>query len=222
MLRMIFLVLMLLPAFLEQASGGVANDRLIIVQSEAVVDDIFEAWFRGMSGNPANLVPANTGLMPSTMAADFLNANGKARLKLLLSDPDPGDPWKLNAPDWLTGEPPPIPHNYWTRGMLIEIDTFVRKYKPDGYAHHQQQPGYDYSRAKYVQVKSLKNPDGAISAMKTAIAKLVEHSPPGTKLKLHICKQAGSSSADLRTKLDEYILLDERLRDRIEILIEVY
>jgi hypothetical protein len=199
----------------------VADERLLILHADNTMDDIFEAWFRAMSGNPANLVPANTELMPSTMAANFLDANGKARLKLLLSDPDPGDPWKLNAPDWLTGEPPPIPHNYWTRGMLIEIDTFVRKYKPDGYAHHPQQHGYDYSRAKYVQVKSLKNPDGAISAMKKAVDDLVEHSPAGTDLKLHICKQPGSSSADLRPKLERYIF-DQGLKDRVELLIEEY
>lgn len=57
----------------------------------------------------------------------------------------------------------------------------------------------------FLQIKTLKNPDGAYGAMKKAVDALgTLPSPPSVK-KLHILKKPGTSSNQLRQQLDDYI-----------------
>lgn len=196
----------------------VAEERLIVTRPDGSVDEFFEGWLRCSEGNPSLLQHAdNQGFALSEMTA-----NGKARLKQILSDPDPGNPWKFDDPVWVTGENPPIPSNYWARGLMLELDAYKRVYKPLGYTHHPTAAAYDYSGPKWVQMKSLKNPDGAIQAMKDAIDALLDAAPTGPA-RLHILKKPGTGSSSLESALTAYKeSLDASQRDRLEIIIQSY
>ncbi len=75
-----------------------------------------------------------------------------------------------------------------------------------------------------MQIKTLKNPDGAYQAMKTALDKLVASSPtPSIPLKLHILKKPGTSSGNLENALNAYInSLDVPVRSRITFEVESF
>jgi hypothetical protein len=126
----------------------VAEERLIIARADGSVDEFFEGWFRACEGNPSLMHHADT----RDLALSSMSPNGKARLKQILSDPDPGNPWKFDDPVWVPGEVPPIPSNYWARGVMLELDAYKRIYKPLGYTHHPTAAAYDYSGPQWVQM----------------------------------------------------------------------
>lgn len=83
---------------------------------------------------------------------------------------------------------------------------YKRFYKNAGYQHFPTATGFDLkSAAEYVQIKTLKNPDGAIGAMKQAVDALALLPTPPNGLKLHILKKPGSASNQLQASLSQYI-----------------
>ncbi len=197
----------------------VAEERLIIARADGSVDEFFEGWFRACEGNPSLMQHADA----QDLALASMSPNGKARLKQILSDPDPGNPWKFDDPVWVPGEDPPIPSNYWARGVMLELDIYKRVYKPNSFFHHPNAAGYDFSGGKWVQIKSLSNPNAAIQRMESAIEQLRTSDISGVApLKLHILKKMGASSDTLQTALDLYKAADDDLAQRLEILIEPY
>jgi hypothetical protein len=83
--------------------------------------------------------------------------------------------WEIDVPAIVDHEPA-IPQNYWIRGILGELAIYKRLYKNAGYEHFPTATAFDLkSAAEYVQTKTLKNPDGAISAMRKA---WLEELPP--------------------------------------------
>jgi hypothetical protein len=139
-------------------------------------------------------------------------------IPMLLSDPNAGKLWEIDVPAIVDNEPA-IPHNYWVRGILGELSIYKKVYKKAGYAHAPTAAGYDFTGPAWVQVKTLKNPDGAYGAMKKAVDDLIDKSPTDKPLKLHILKKPGSSSSGLQQSLESYIegLPD---KDRFELIIE--
>jgi hypothetical protein len=151
-----------------------------------------------MIGNPHKLKNANSKDLLVGGPAEVLDFNAKARLKQLLSDPDPGNPWKLDVPEEYLAEQSPIPSNYWARGLLIELQQFKKVYKKQGFEHYPTAKGYDYSRAGMcVQMKSLKSPADSVVAMKKAIDDLIIHAPSGADMLLHIVSPPGTSASTL-------------------------
>jgi hypothetical protein len=140
-----------------------------------------------------------------TFSVSSLSPEGKAVLKKFLSDPNAGKLWEIDVPPIVDNEPA-IPHNYWIRGILGELAIYKKLYKPHGFTHMPKAPGYDlHSATNYVQVKTLKNPNGAVGAMREAARKLVAVQPPKNDYILHILKKPGSDSNQLRTALQDYI-----------------
>lgn len=93
-----------------------------------------------------------------------------------------------------------IPDNYWIRGILGELETYKRLYMNAGYEHFPNATAFDFkSAAEHVQIKTLKNPDGAISGMREAIDALMQVPQPPNGLKLHILKTPGSGSSRLKS-----------------------
>ena len=95
-------------------------------------------------------------------------------------------------------------------GLMVNADVgavfYKRVYKKAGYDHHPTAPGFDCkSTAEYVQIKTLKNPDGALGAMKKAVDALMLVPNPPNGLTLHILKKPGSGSDQLQTSLIQYI-----------------
>ena len=157
-----------------------------------------------------------------THSIAIYSAQAIARLKQFLSDPDAGGLWKIDDPIWGPDGVPDIPHNYWTRGIVAELDVYYRHYKTASYTHHPTAANFDFSGTRYVQIESVKNPDGAIYAMKKAIDKLeVADSSNQIPLTLHILKKPGTESTTLKTALDNYIL-NGPLEGRLEIIIDPY
>ena len=186
----------------------VADEFILVKRANGTVDEFFEGFFKAMEGNPSLMKHADDFSIRTGGSLEELSPNAKTRLKQILSDPDPGNPWKLDDPVWIAGEDPPIPHNYWARGNLLELQQFKKVYKPLGFTHHPNIAGYDYSSAAndlFVQMKSLRNPDAAIARMKEAIDDLIEKTPPGTDLLLHIVKRPGSSSTALQQAIAEHL-----------------
>ncbi|MCW1922551.1 hypothetical protein OKA05_08290 [Luteolibacter arcticus] len=198
----------------------VAEERLIILRPAPdghVVDEFFEGFFRCFEGNPSLMVNADT----AELSLSQLSANGKAYLKSFLSDPDAGNLWKIDDPLWVD-EDIAIPHNYWVRGLLAEIDVYKRVYKSQGFTHHPTAAGFDLSDdVTWVQIKSVKNPGGAIDGMKKAIDKLAASRPDSGDLKLHILAKPGTDTAGLKSALDNY-LGGKPYESRFEVEIEFY
>jgi hypothetical protein len=174
----------------------VAEERLIIVHPNGQVDEFFEGFFRAFEGNPANLADLDGPMI------DSLSSDAKARLKFFLSDPNAGKLFKMD--DW--GEynamidkwEPDVPHRYWVRGLLGELDVFYRTYKPYGYTHLPTAPAVDLTGAMLVQVKTCKNPAsaGSLGLTKKAMRALAAYPNPGGKvLRLHIVSQKGTETA---------------------------
>ena len=178
-----------------------------------------------MTGNPSKLINADNAELLMGGPLEALDFNSKARLKQILSDPDPGNLWKLDVPEEYLADNSPIPSNYYARGLLIELQQFKKIYKKQGFEHHPTAKGFDYSNATTcVQMKSLKNPPASIQAMKEAIGALIEHTPAGKKMQLHIVIAPGTSDTALRAALNSYIgaIPDAQLRSRILVpIIEV-
>jgi hypothetical protein len=93
------------------------EERVIVVQPDGTVDEFFEGFFRAFEGN-SSLIGDLAVPIPS------LSAGAKTRLKSFLSDPNPGYLWKIDDPVFVDGVPQ-IPQNYWTRGVLGELDVFT-------------------------------------------------------------------------------------------------
>jgi hypothetical protein len=181
----------------------VADEVILVPTTGGNVDEFFEAFFRSFDGNPGLMVNADIG---ATFSKSSLTAEGKATLKKFLSDPNAGKLWDIVVPAIVNNEPA-IPHNYWIRGLLGELAIYKRMYKNSGYTHFPTAQAFDLkSVAEYVQIKTLKNPDGAYNAMKNAVDALADLPNPPNGLKLHILKKPGSTSAQLQTSLDQYIL----------------
>ena len=181
----------------------VADEVILVPSTGGNVDEFFEAFFRAFDGNPGLMVNADIG---ATYSKSTLSAEGKATLKKFFSDPNAGKLWEIDVPAIVDNEPA-VPHNYWIRGLLGELVVYKRLYKNAGYTHFPTAPGFDLkSAAEFVQIKTLKNPDGALGAMKNAVDALTDIPNPPNGLKLHILKKPGSGSAQLKTALDQYIL----------------
>jgi hypothetical protein len=191
----------------------VADEFILVKLPDGTVDDFFEGFFRAMEGNPSLLKHADDLSVKMGGALEKLSPNAKARLKQILSDPDPGNPWKLDTPEEWNLDDIPIPSNFYARGLLLELQQFKKVYKPKGFQHHPTAAGYDYSGSLsgfdlLVQMKSLRNPEGAFSAMKKAIDKLAAaipaNAPAAKRVQLHIVKRPGSASAQLKAEIDAY------------------
>jgi hypothetical protein len=198
----------------------IADEVILVSAPNGNVDEFFEAFFRAFDGNPGLMVNADIG---ATFSKNSLSAEGKATLKKFLSGPDAGKLWEIDVPAIVDNEPA-VPHNYWVRGILAELSIYKRVYKNAGYTHAPTAAGYDFKSAvEYVQIKTLKNPDGAINAMKKAVDDLVEKSPgPPINLKLHILKKPGTTSEQLRTGLLEYIENKIGAQGRMTIVIDEF
>ena len=165
------------------------------------------------------MVSADVG---ATCSKSGLSAEGKATLKKFLSDPNAGKLWEIDVPAIVDNEPA-VPHNYWVRGILAELSIYKRVYKKAGYTHAPTAAGYDFSGPAWVQIKSLKNPDGAIGAMKEAILKLRDNSPASTPIKLHILKKPGTASDHLEDALLNYVNeLGEQVSSRFTLEIQPF
>jgi len=196
-----------------------AEDRVIVVHPDGTVDEFFEGFFRAFEGNSSL---ANNLDDPMHSIATW-SSGAKERAKHFLSGEDAGSLWRLDDPVFVDGVPQ-IPQNYWTRGVLGELDVFNRVYKKQGYTHAPSAEGYDIFAPKWVQVKTTANPSssGNIEAMKKAIDKLVLESPEEATLKLHILKKPGTDSTALQTALEDY-LIDKPYKNRFDPpLIEPY
>jgi len=111
--------------------------------------------------------------------------------------------------------------------MIPEPDICVREYKPRKFGHDPGAKARDCrspgpAPRTRVQIKSLKNPDGAFGAMKKAVDDLVKKSPDNVALKLHILKKPGSGSDALETKLKTYVKDVLRMDERFTIKITPY
>ena len=198
-----------------------AEERVVVVHADGTVDEFFEGFFRAFEGNPARM----HDLDDAAKDIDAYTPEAKARLKQFLSDPDAGNLWKIDDPIWGPNGEPDIPHNYWTRGIIGELDLFYRKYKLLGFSHHPTQPGFDYDEALQglVQAKTVRNPDGAVNAMQKAIDALASKaSNSTTPLTLHIMKKPGTNSSALESALDIYKNANPNIRDRLQIIVEPY
>lgn len=193
-----------------------AEERIIVVHPDGTVDEFFEGFFRAFEGNSSLL--ANLDDPVHSIAG--LSDGAKARLKFFLSDPDAGALWKLD--DYAPGDPESW-KRYIARGVVAELDAYKRIYSQQGFTHAPTAAGYDFLGSKWVQIKTSKVPNATqtIADMKTVIDELVDKSPPGVSLKLHILKKPGTDSAALQSALNNYIDTDA-LRNRIEILIQSY
>ena len=191
----------------------------MLPRADGTINEFFEGFFRAFEGNSSLM----GNLDDPAKSITSLSPGARARLKAFLSDPDPGYLWKIDDPVFVNGVPQ-IPQNYFTRGILAELDVYVRQYKAAGFTHHSTAPGFDFTGSKWVQIKSTKNPSasGHIAAMKLAIDKLILESPGDVPLRLHILKKPGTDSNQLESALEAYKALDSNVRNRVEILVEAY
>lgn len=199
-----------------------ADEQICLATPDGTVEECFEAFFRAFQGNPSLM----TGVDDPFFSIASLSPEGKATHRKFLSDPNPGRLWDIDVPAIVDGEPA-IPHNYWVRGVLGELSIYRKHYKGLGYSHSPAAKGFDFtSLSKWVQIKTLKNPDGAIGAMRKAILELVDSatpSPPASHaLRLHILKKPGSSSGQLQTDLDDFIEDTPSAFGRVEVVIEEF
>ncbi|GAA5121164.1 hypothetical protein GCM10023212_15900 [Luteolibacter yonseiensis] len=201
----------------------VADDFILVKKADGTVDEFFEGFFKSMEGNPSLMKHADDMSVKVGGSLEPLSPNAKARLKQILSDPDPGNPWKLDTPEEWNPDNIPVPSNFYARGLLLELQQFKKIYKPAGFLHHPTAAGYDYYSTaldRYVQMKTLKNPDGAASAMKKAIDGLIGATPAGSTLQLHIVKRPGTTSEALKQAIADHIetkpqLIQERFLQTI-------
>jgi hypothetical protein len=195
----------------------VAEERLVVAHPDGAVDEFFEGFLRAFEGNSSLM----GGLADPQQSIASLSPGAKSRLKAFLSDP--GYLWKIDDPVFVDGVPQ-IPQNYFSCGILAELDVYVRQYKAAGFTHHPTAAGFDFSGPKWVQIKSTKNPSssGHIAAMKNAINDLIEKSPNNVPLKLHILKKPGTDSSGLESALEAYKALVPELRSRVTVVVEAY
>ena len=194
-----------------------AEDRVVVVHPDSTVDEFFEGFFRAFEGNSS----LSNNLDDPMHSIATWSPGAKVRAKHFLSGEDAGSLWRLDDPVFVNGVPQ-IPQNYWTRGVLGELDVFYRAYKKQGYTHAPSAEGYDIFGPKWVQVKTTSNPSstGNIRAMEISIVDLVEQSPTeSTPLLLHILKKPGTDSTALKNALDNY-LIGKPYENRFEILIQ--
>jgi hypothetical protein len=198
----------------------IADEFILVKQVDETVDDFFEAFFKAFEGNPSLVKHADEVAIRTGGGLEPLSPNAKARLKQFLSDPNAGDPWKLDVPEDFPDDAQfPIPGNYWARGLLIELQQFKKIYKSQGYDHFPTATAYDYKGPKYVQMKSVANPTiaNAIQRMRKAIDRLAT-AAGGDDMVLHIVAPNDNFAA-MRTALEAYVF-DKPYANRIEIIIE--
>jgi hypothetical protein len=185
----------------------IADEVILVPKADGTVDEFFEAFFKAFEGNPSLMKHADDINVRVGGSFESMSPEAKAILKKFLSDPNAGKLWEIDVPAIVDNEPA-VPHNYWVRGILAELSIFKRQYKAAGYQHFPTAAGFDFkSAAEYIQIKTLKNPDGAYGAMKKAVDDLValpDLEPPN-KRTLHILKKPGSASGQLKSALENYI-----------------
>ena len=176
-----------------------AEERLVVLKGNGDFElEWMDDWMRAFKGNPSEFQPPIAPL-------ESLTEQQRGFLKQVLDDPDPGDFWKLDEPVWNNGAEPPFPHNYWTRGIIAEIDLYQQQYRLYGYEHLPVAQAIDYTKlGKAVQVKTIKNPATATARMEKAIRDLIAAAPTGD-LKLHVLVKPGQDAAPLRAHLDSYL-----------------
>lgn len=189
----------------------VADDFILVKRADGTVDDFFESFLKAMEGNPSLMKHADDASIKVGGDLEELTPNAKARLKHFLSDPDAGNPWKLDDPQWVAGQDPPIPHNYFARGNLLELQQFKKIYKQHGFTHHPNAAGFDYKRAgnqpAWAQMKTVADPTkpNAIERMKVAIDDLVSAASGANEpLILHVLTR-DSSITPMETALKSYL-----------------
>ena len=131
-----------------------AEDRVVVVHPDSTVDEFFEGFFRAFEGNSS----LSNNLDDPMHSIATWSPGAKLRAKHFLSGEDAGSLWRLDDPVFVNGVPQ-IPQNYWTRGVLGELDVFYRAYKKQGYTHAPSAEGYDIFGPKWVQVKTTANPN---------------------------------------------------------------
>ncbi|MBB5353988.1 hypothetical protein HNR46_004260 [Haloferula luteola] len=197
-----------------------ADEVILVPKADGTVDDFFEAFFKAFEGNPSLMKHADDITVKVGGDLEPMSPNAKATLKKFLSDPNAGKLWEIDVPAIVDNEPA-IPHNYWVRGILGELSIFKKQYKAAGYSHAPTATGYDFTGPKWVQIKTLKNPDGAAGAMRKAVNDLITHSPADKPLKLHILTKPGTSSAQLESALISHIQTTSAA-SRFELAIETF
>ena len=99
----------------------VVEDLILVKRPDGTVDEFFEGFFRAMEGNPSLMKHADDLRVKTGGTTEPLSNQAKLFLKELLSDPNPGDLWKLDdiphIPDWQKT----VPHKFWARGNLFEM-----------------------------------------------------------------------------------------------------
>ena len=196
-----------------------ADEQICLAKPDGTVEECFEAFFRAFQGNPSLMTTVDDPFF----SISSLSPEGKAILKKFLSDPNAGKLWEIDVPAIVDDEPA-VPHNYWVRGILGELIIYRKQYRGLGYLHSPTAQGYDFTGPKWVQIKTLKNPDGAIGAMKKAVNDLIEFSPgpPNPRpLRLHILKKPGTSSSQLESAIQSHID-DGTAADRFELIIQEF
>jgi hypothetical protein len=190
---------------LQKNFTKVVEDVILVRRPDGNVESFFEAFLKAFEGNPSLMKHADELSTRVGGPLEPMSAEAKATLKKFLSDPNAGKLWEIDVPAIVDNEPA-VPHNYWVRGILAELSIYKRFYKAQGYTHFPNASAFDLkSAAEYVQIKTLKNPDGAFGAMKKAVDALALLPSPPDGLKLHILKKPGSGSDQLETALRNYI-----------------
>ena len=192
---------------IEKNFVQVIEDVILTRRPDGQVESFFEAFFKAFEGNPSLMKHADELSVKVGGPLEPMSSDAKATLKKFLSDPNAGKLWEIDVPAIVDNEPA-VPHNYWVRGILAELSIYKRVYKSAGYQHFPNAIGFDFKSAgEYVQIKSLKNPDGAYGAMKKAVDALVNLSDlPSPNIRtLRILKKPGSASRQLQQQLQAYI-----------------
>ena len=191
---------------IERNFVKVMEDIILVRRSDGHVESFFDAFFKAFEGNPALMHHADELSFRVGVPLEPMSPEAKATLKKFLSGPNAGKLWEIDVPPIVDNEPA-VPHNYWVRGILAELSIYKRVYKQSGYEHFPTATAFDLkSAAEYVQIKTLKNPDGALGAMKKAVDALALLPAPPAGLKSHILKKPGSSSSQLQSALTQYIV----------------
>lgn len=167
---------------------------------EETLEEFFEAFFKGFEGNPSLMKNADE-VAVSTGGFEPMSDRAKLFLKDFLSDPNAGDPWKLDdiphIPNWQNT----VPHKFWARGNLFEVLYYKKIYKGRGHTHHSNAPGFDTRKLgpgpEWTQIKSAANPNSAhqIQRMKDAIDDLAEVAGQHDPIILHILIRDDASAA---------------------------
>ena len=180
-----------------------AEDRLIVLKDDGAFElEWMEDWMRAFKANPSEFV--------NRPALESITPDQRVYLKHILDDSPgvpgkPGDFWRLDDPPWENiDQNSPHWERYRIRGLLAELDLYHKEYRAEGFVHTPTAQAIDYTKDITVQAKSVKNPDGAVSKMREAMDDLIDETPPGTKMRLHVLVKQGSDYTSLEQALIDY------------------